>query len=324
MSLKLSDFELKLRIPELPSSIPVFALSAQSLDDRRAAITHLGKHLQLGDLRSAELDHAVVMASAQGDIHYFHASGAILARDATTGRGQKNEFRHWEGVRDSGTGGNRMALGPEVSKRLVAQAQDLLEPVGLLAKEKASTTVELQQVAQLDGKGKEIAHGAGRATIKFGYAVQGMPVCGAGAKTLAFAEPGGGAPRITGVFHAWRTLGSATAVKLSSLEQALAVGLLTDPELELHHRAGHKIQITRLELAYLALPAFLRQSHLFPAFQVEGKVSAGERGIGFGFARFHHAAPPKAYGAAGLAGPYLTVNPDGISPLPQPRKQMCT
>jgi hypothetical protein len=320
MPLKMSDIELKARLPELPSSVPVFALSAPSLDDRRAAIARLGQYLKLGELRMAEFDHAVVMASAQGDIHYFPASGAVLARDATAGRGQKNELRSWEGVHDSGSGGNRMTLNPDASKRLIAQVQELLEPIRLLGEERASAVVQLQQVAQLDGKGKEIAHGAGRATVKFGYAVHGVPVCGAGAKTLAFAEPGTGAPRITGVFHVWRMLGQATAVKLPDLEQALGAGLLADPELDLYRRAGHKIQITRLDFGYLALPAYMRQSHLFPAFQIEGKVSDGKRGIGFGFARFHHAAPPKAYAEAGLSGPYLTVNPDGIRPLPQPKK----
>jgi hypothetical protein len=38
-------------------------------------------------------------------------------------------------------------------------------------------------------------------------------------------------------------------------------------------------------------------------------------GISFHFGRFHHAVPPQAYAAADLYGPYLTVNPDGISSL---------
>ena len=321
MPLKVNNLELMTRLPELPSSIPVFALSAPSLDDRRAAIGHLAEYFKLGTLRSAEFDHAVVMASAQGDVQYFPASGAVLARDATAGRGQENELRRWDGLQDSKSGGDRMSLTPEVSKYLISLAQELLEPIGLLGKEMAWAAVQLEQVAHLDGEGKEIEYGAGRATVKFGYAVEGVPVRGAGAKTLAFADPDTGAPRITGVFHAWRTLGQATAIKLPSLEQALGVGLLTDPELDLYHRAGHRIQITRLDFGYLALPAFMRQSHLFPAFQVEGKVSEGKRGIGFGFGRFHHAAPPAAYAEAGLAGPYLTVNPDGIRPLRQPQKR---
>jgi hypothetical protein len=320
MPLTLSDLDLKVKLPQLPSSIPVFTLSAPSLADRRAAIGHLAQHLKLDGLRSAELDHAVVMASTQGDIHYFHASGAVLARDATATRDQTSELRHWGGLLDSKTGGNRMTLSPDASKRLIAQAQELLEPIGLLGRERVSATVQLQQVAHLDAKGNELAYGAGRATVKFGYAVDGVPVRGAGAKTLAFAEPGPGAPRITGAFHVWRTLGQPTTVKLPGVEQALAVGLLSDPELGLYHAAGHTIKITRLDFGYLALPAFMRQSHLFPAFQIEGHVSEGKRGIAFNFGRYHHAAPPAAYTSADLAGPYLMVNPDGITPLRQPQK----
>jgi hypothetical protein len=316
MPFKISDLELKTELPKLPSLVPVFSLSAPSRDDRRGAIAHLREQLKLGDLRSVELDHAVVMASNQGDIHYFHASGAVLARDATAGRDAANELRKWVGLTDSKTGGQRIALNPDASKRLIGQVTDLLEPIGLLGKQVSASSVHLEQVAQLDARGNELQYGAGKAVVKFGYAVEGLQVRGAGGKTLVFAVPGpGGATRITGVFHAWRIPGRATALKLAPLEQALGVGLLSDPELDLYHAAGHKIQITRLELVYLALPAFVRQNYLFPAFQVVGNVSAGRRGIAFGFARFHHAAPPSTYAAADLVGPYLMTNPDGIKPL---------
>jgi hypothetical protein len=233
-----------------------------------AARSRLAEHLKLGDLRAVELDHAVVMASKQGDFHYFHASGAVMARDATAGRVADNELRKWAGLQDSKIGGQRLTLNPEASKRLIGQASDLLEPVGLLGRPVSSAAVELEQVAQLDARGKELQYAAGRAVVKFAYAVEGLPVRGAGGKTLVFAEPEAGAARITGAFHAWRIPGQAAAVKLPPVEQALAVGLLTDPELNLYRAAGHKIRITRMELVYLALPAFMRQNHLFPAFQV--------------------------------------------------------
>jgi hypothetical protein len=317
----MNELDFKCPIPKIPTSIPIFALSAPSREDRQPAVNRLAKHLNLGELRSAELDHAIIMANSRGDIHYFHASGAVLARDATAARGKKDELRKWTGLHDSKTGGNRLTLSPEVSKKLISQAQELLEPIGMIGREKQSAAVQLQQVAQLDSTGKEKIYGAGRATVKFGYAVEGMRVFGAGAKTLAFAEPVEGAPHITGAFHVWRTLGHATDLKLSSHEESLAVGLLNDPEINSYHMAGHRIQITRLEFGYLALPAFMRQSHLFPVFQIEGVVSEGKRGIGFGFGRFHHAVSAKSYAASGLYGQYLSVNPDGIRPLRQPNRQ---
>jgi hypothetical protein len=315
MALKLSDLELKTELPRLPSSVPVYSLSAPSLDDRRAAIGRLREYLKLGDLRSVELDHALVMASKQGDIHYFPASGAVMAHDASAGGNAENELRKWPELQDTKTGGQRVVLNPDASKRLIGQVTELLEPIGLLGKQVSGSSVQLEQVAHLDAKGNEQQYGAGKAVVKFQYVVEGMPVRGAGGKTLAFAIPDQGAARITGAFHAWRIPGQAIALKLPALDQALGVGLLSDPELDLYHAAGHKIQITRLEFVYLALPAFTRQNHLFPAFQVEGKVSEGRKGIAFGFARFHHAAPPSAYAAVDLVGSYLTANPDGIKPL---------
>jgi len=315
MPLTLNDLELRTNLPSVPPSVPVFALAAPTLDDRRAAIGRLGERLKLGALRPVEVDHGVILASKQGEITFFHASGAVFARDAMASQGATSELRKWEGAVESTTDGQRVTLNADASRKLIAQTRELLQPLGLIGAEVASEAVQLDQVAQLDAKGNEIAHGAGQATIKFRYAVGGVAVRGAGAKTLAFAEPASGQPRFSGLFHAWRTVGKTTAIKLTSVEEALGAGVLTDPELEQYRLAGHRIEITRLELVYLALPAFMRQSHLFPAFQVEGTVSEGPRGISFHFGRFHHAAPPRAYAAADLYGPYLTVNPDGISPL---------
>lgn len=313
MALKLNNLEIKAKLPSIPSSLPIFSLTAPTFEERRPAIARLGERLKLGALRTVDLDHARIMASERGDIHFYPASGGLWARDATVAQAATNEMRKWDALVDTKTDGQRMALTPDAARRLIAQADELLRPLGLVGKEVASQTVQLDQVAQLDEKGTEVAYGAGPATIKYQYAVEGLPARGAGAKTLLFAEPGAPA-QISGIFHAWRTVGEASKLAMGSLEDALGVGLLADPELEQYSLAGHRIQISRLELVYLALPVFLRQSHLFPAFQVEGVVSEGPKGISFNFGRFHHAAPPRAYAAANAYGPYLAMNPDGISP----------
>ena len=313
MALKLTDLEIKTKLPAVPQTLPVFGLVAPSFEERRPAIARLGEQLKLGALRPVAFEHGTVLASPRGEVTFFDASGAVLARDATANQGAENEFRKWDGLVDTKVDGFRSALTPDAGKKLIAQARELLQPLRLIGAEVASESVQLEQVAQLDAKGKEIAHGAGQATIKFLYAVGGIPVRGAGAKTLAFAVPAAGQARIAGMFHAWRTVGQATTVRLGSVEESLSVGLLTDPELERYHAAGHRIQITRLEFVYLALPAFMRQSQLLPAFQLEGTVSEGKLGISFQFGRFHHAASPRAYAAADLFGPYLSGNPDGIS-----------
>jgi len=313
MSLKLSDLDLKTKLPVVPQALPVFGLVSSSFEDRRASIARLGEYLKLGALRPVAFEHGTVLASPRGEVTFFDASGAVLARDATAGQGAENEFRKWEGLVDTKVDGFRAGLTADASKQLIGQARELLQPLRLIGAEVASESVQLEQVTQLDGKGNEIARGAGPATIKFLYAVGGVPVRGAGAKTLAFAEPASGQARFTGMFHSWRTVGQAATVRLGSVEEALSVGVLADPELERYHAAGHRVQITRLEFVYLALPAFMRQSHLLPAFQMEGTVSEGKLGISFHFGRFHQAASPRAYAAADLFGPYLTGNPDGIS-----------
>lgn len=314
MTIRLNNLEIKSKLPELPKSLAIFALEAPSFESRRAAIAKLGERLKLGALRPVELEHGIVLASEAGDITHFHASGALWARDAMASQGASDELRKWDGLLDSGRDGQRMALNPDMTRKLIAQTRELLEPLGLLGKEVGGESVQLEQVQQLDGKGREIAHGAGQAAVKFQYMVGGVPVRGAGAKTQAFVEP---SQRYAGIFHAWRGLGrTEKTLKLpGTVEEALGAGFLSDPELERYSAAGHKIQITRLEFVYLALPAFVRQSHLFPAFQIEGQVSEGKLGIGFHFGRFHHAVSARTYAAADLYGSHLSINPDGIAPL---------
>lgn len=309
MALKIEDLGLK-RAPRLPNAAPVFALSAPSFSSRRAGLDRLADTLRLGGLRSFDVDHGVIMAGERGEIEFFHASGAVWARDAAAARAQSSELRKWDGLVQTKTGGQRVKLNPEASRKLLDEARGLLEVSGLIGRDATITTsVQLDQVARLDAKGREVSFGAGQATVKLTYALEGIPVAGAGAKSLVFAEPGS----IVGAFHAWRSLGGARTVKVPSVEEALGIGLLGDPELELYHREGHSIRVTRLDFVYLALPAFVRQGYLFPAFQVEGSVSKGERGEGFDFARYHHAVPPKAYAAADLYAPFLAANPDGIA-----------
>lgn len=73
------------------------------------------------------------------------------------------------------------------------------------------------------------------------------------------------------------------------------MALLQDPQLDRHAEAGHAIEITRMELVYLPLPAFMRQSHLFPAIQLEDELAKGSLGDAFSVARLHHAVPPATY-----------------------------
>jgi len=314
MTIKISSIEMMARVPQLPKTLPVVALTIPSLEERRQSVLRLAEQMQLGTMKSAQLEHGLVMASERGDITVFHASGGVWARNAILSKGDTTELRQWAGVVDSKIDGQRMAFAPEVSRKLSDDVRELLAPLGLIGREALAPSVQLDQVAQLDAKGTVVSFGAGQATVRFEYALGEVPVRGAGAKTLAFAEPAGGRPAVGGVFHVWRTPAEAVDVKIDTVEAALAVGLLEDPELDRHAAAGHRITVTKLEFVYLALPAFMRQSHLFPAFQIEGEVSEGKLGMSFHFGRYHHAVSPKAYAAAGLHGQYLATNPDGLTP----------
>ena len=93
MALTLKDIDLKADLPDLPPTLPVFEVSAPTLEERRPGLERLRDHFQLGDLRSIQLDHALIMAGERGEIEYFYASGGVWARDATATRGETNELR---------------------------------------------------------------------------------------------------------------------------------------------------------------------------------------------------------------------------------------
>jgi hypothetical protein len=309
--MKFNQLTLKTQQPDWRTQMPVFTCLPPAIEKRHAAAKKLADQLKLGDLRTAEFEHGLVMAGERGDITVFHASGAVLARNAAASANQRDELRHWPGLAPM-VAGQDIVFEADAAKRLGARMSDMLRPLELLGREAQAPVIQLDQVAQLDGKGKEIKRGAGQASVSFGYRVEGVRAQGAGAKTVAFAEP----DALAGMLHAWRELGHATTVRLPALEEALGVGFLQDPELERHAAAGHAITVTHLELVYLALPAFMRQSHLFPALQIEGEVSKGKLGESFFFGRYHHAVSPKAYTEAGLYGSCLASNADGIVPLP--------
>jgi hypothetical protein len=307
MALKVQYLDIKTRIPKLPTSMSLLELKGTSLDERQWAISFLSRRLDLGDLKPIETPNSLVFASKRGEVEYFHASGAIWARNTEADEKAENEERKWTGLREIGEGINRhFALEDKSAKQLSEHAKSLLGEAGLLREHILRADVELDQVAHLDEKGGEISRGAGSATVKFIYGVEGLRAFGPGAKSLVFAEPKNGELWITGAFHAWREVAAGRQIKLSSIESAMSVGLLKDPELNQYHKRGHRMQITRLDFGYLALPVFVPQRFLFPAFQVEGTViSPKNKSDFFHFGRYYHVATPKQYAKADAYADYL-------------------
>lgn len=307
MALTLDDVDWKVRLPEPPKSLPLYETTAPTLKDRSRAMEVIGKQLGLNELRPVELPHSVVYASRRGEVEFFPASGGLWARNAELGDRHDNELRDWPGLVESrGQDDTAFTLDRDHTKRLLEQARSLFADAGLAADAMTAGVVALDQVAELDEKGKELRRGAGTATARFAYAIEGLPVFGAGAKTLAYLEPERGQAIVTGMFHAWRPVTGKIGLTLAPVQDALGVGLLQDPELVAYHARGYRLEITHLEFGYMALPATVRQTYLFPAFEVEGRAfQADRKGDEFFFGRHHHAASPEQYQKAGAFADYL-------------------
>jgi hypothetical protein len=305
MSIKIDELDIAVSLPVVPKTVLLVETRCPSLDERKPAIDLLSRQFGLRDLKRADLPFGPVFGGPRGEVHFFEASGGLFVRDAAAATAFKSEKRPWEGLERRKIGDETVYEMPAPrAERMAASAFGLLREAKLVAEEMGKPTVTLDQWAQLDDKGKVVKAGAGTATIRFPYAVDGIPVAGAGAKTLLYAEPDAKESRMTGVFHAWRPVAGRSKLELRSLEAALAAGLLSDPELVLFRQRRQKVRITRLELRYLALPAFTAQRHLFPVFQVEGETWTKDE-FKLRFGKFVHAASAPQYAKLGVFAHYL-------------------
>lgn len=309
MTLTIQDLNLQVELPELPRSVPVAQLEAPTIEERRTAIEVIAETLGLDKLSSGETGHSLAFVGERGEVEYFPASGAVWARDAAAEAAHKDELRGWEGLEKSRThDGTVYTLNRDVSRRLLEQTNALVEAAGFIEREAGKPRIVLDQVEELDEEGRTIRSGAGTATVVTQYSLEGFPVMGAGAKTHVYMEPTRGDVQTTGVFHCWRRITDAYPLRLRGVEDALRVGVLTDPELTMYHRKGGRIEVTELRFGYLALPAMVRQSTLLPSFSVAGKVHLQDDKMEyFEFARYHHAVAVDQYADLGLFSPQLSV-----------------
>lgn len=307
MALKFNDLKFKTRLPKIPKSMELLEVRAASFEERLWSIDTLGRRLELGKLSSAEVPHGYIFASKRGEVEFFRASGSVWASNTAEEAKFEHEERRWKGVTESGRGAKRsFKLDRDTAASLSKSSQEFLKQIGLQREEAEKPSIQLDQWAHIDPKGKEIKRGAGPATVKFGYKIEGFPAIGPGAKTLVFAEPVDGRPWISGVFHAWRDIVGSRRLRMPSIEDSLRIGLLHDPELVAYGKQKCRISITRIDFGYIGLPAFVEQRYMFPAFEVEGKVEhAEDKRKSFAFGRYFHAASPKQYAKTDAVAHYL-------------------
>jgi hypothetical protein len=308
MAIDIKKVQFPANLPEVPDRVDVVRVAPAHLEERRQAIALLTDRLQLGRTREISTSSGRIWASKRGDVEFYEASGGLWSRDLTASEAHENELREWPDlgkVRDA-AGDTFLTLGA----RAAAQASDLASEVAKLAGFDLACArpprVDLTQVASLSEDGKVLQSGAGEASIVFDYALEGLPVLGAGAKTAIDFEPAGSDLRLVGAFHVWRRPLERRHVEIGSLEAALNAGLLRDPHLMAADKKGGRITIGDVRFGLLALPATARQDYLFPALAVTGRVDLRDDKLGHvRFGRYYHAATPSAYTRADVLADYL-------------------
>ena len=310
MTLKVDSLIISAELPDVGKEMPVFKVRGASLEERRLAIDLFSERLELGKVSVFELGDSLHYLSEAGEMQFYRPSGALWARSAAADKAFDSEIRPWEteempDPKDETI--TKLVLTQKTSAELADQSRAILEEAGLSSEHAFFVGIELDQIAELDEEGSEIAQYAGEATARFLYKLEDVAVDGAGAKSYIYFNPGDKSPAMTGAFHSWRDVLGATAVQMPPPEAILDVGLTKDQELALYHEKGSQIELTVVDLVYYAMPAFAFQELVFPALRVVGRVfELSEEGKeGFEFARFFHATPPEAYAEAGLFADYL-------------------
>lgn len=308
MAIDIKKIRFSAKLPEVPDRVDVVRVAPTPLEERRQAIAHLADRLQLGRTRELTTSSGRIWASKRGDVEFYEASGGLWSRDLAASEAHENELRDWPDlgkVRDA-AGSTILTLGARAASQAADLASEVAKLSGFDLAYARPARVDLTQVAMLSEDGKVLQSGAGEASIVFDYALEGLPVLGAGARTAIDFEPDGKDLRLVGAFHVWRRPLERRHVAVGSTEAALDAGLLRDPYLMEADKKGGRITIEDIRFGLLALPAMLRQEYLFPAFAVTGRVDLRDDKLGYvRFGRYCHAATPSAYARADVLAEYL-------------------
>lgn len=275
MPIEISELDIRVTLPDIPSSAPVATIPAPCLREHSQAVDGLVKALGFDVKGTVDVPHGYAVGGPSGQVEIFSASGAVRARNTDQLAKFDDERRRWHDVTKQETDdGIIHDLGDETVKRLTETSLRLLGSIGL-AGDYATIGVSVGQWALLDESGTELESGPGRATVQLGYAVEGVKLIGPGAKTNIHFDPddAGQGGVIARFFHVNRGFDGTKDVRLLSLDEAFLPiltqtwsGITLDP-------TTAKVSITSAEYGLLALPADVAQRFAAPVLVVEGSIA---------------------------------------------------
>ena len=274
MAIDFSAIDFKAKLP-VPDSGLIAVLPLPCARERMRSVDALVESLGIKAAGSADVPHGFAVGGPNGQVEVFAASGAIRGRNTDQLARYEDERRPWPDIsREDQDGIAAFRLGKRIEERLQARSQELLERMEL-AEKPAGVRVVLGQWARLDEKGKELESGPGRATVQYDYAIEGIPLIGAGAKTNVHFDPDGerGDGIIARFFHVHRGFEAARDIRLLDIERAFEPLLKQTWSGIESERKRTRIAITEAKFGLLAMPADIPQRVAVPALQVEGVVS---------------------------------------------------
>ncbi len=309
MGIQFRDFEIRAKLPEFESSLPVYFVHSPSLEDRKLSIDLLRQSLDLGDLQSIGVNRSTFFESDRGHIQYYRPSGALWARNGLIDKQYKDERRPWKVIKNDNPkdpDDYLLSLDKADQSKLVQSASGIFKKANLLGEEAYLAGVEVEQVTQFNEKGKELGRFPGEATVKYLYRLNGIKVLGSGAKSYAFFNPGDKSPQLSGIFHCWRQIKETRSIQMVKVEESIGNALSRDEEIDHYWKQQYRFKLTEISLGYYAMPPFEYQEYVFPVVHLIGAaIHPKNPQEGFEFARYCHAAPPASYVKEKLFADYL-------------------
>lgn len=272
MAMDISGLDLAAKF-DMPKKGLAVIMQPPCLRDRVKAMEPIAKMLGFDVVGSADIPHGYAIGGPHGQVEIFSASGAVRARNIDQLVRYSDERRNWSDTVESSDKMGR-TLGKKSGAKLEEQARQLLDKAGLAAKPD-QIRITLEQWARLDEAGKELESGVGRALVQYSYAVESIPLIGAGAKTNVHFDPDdkGEGGTVARFFHVNRGFEAAKELPLMGLEEALTP-LLRQTWSGVESKAKRtRIKIDAATYGLLALPADVPQRYATPVLMIEGSVS---------------------------------------------------
>jgi hypothetical protein len=241
--------------PEMPrerDKIPLFR--TQPPGDRTQAAAALAAKFGLtGEVRDA--GSSFMASDRRGSLEVFHASDSL----------------RWSTLHLQKSEDEKIAALPD-DKAAIKIAGEFLKERGISLANAKIKNVTRSELSRLQPRAKEPEVKTVAVHVNYGYALEGLPVLGPGAKMQVTIGAGS---KVVECYRFWRGSKEVGERELISSQTVLEL-LRRDPMFRQLREGEARVAFSRVRLGYFALPPREYQRMLIPVYAFDGTISTRE------------------------------------------------